>query len=257
MRKLMPRLAIPWFLIFSSLLCASFAYAQEQASIAGKVADSKGIPVPGASVSVSSGLSRLAETLTDLDGSFKFEELPAGVYQLAIEIVGFLKASKDAVDTSADSSQNMAIQLESLPRPPRPKVLSQAAKKQETQTLDAPSFQTAEVTDLPGLNQFRQDSAQETGDAGSLASRQENLLFISGNSANLDAGNFSDPGFRNQIMDAARLMGFQVREFDQGNEGGRGAGAGGLGGQGGGGGAWWSGRRHGLCRHGRQRRTRS
>jgi hypothetical protein len=235
--------------IFSSLLkiaipllICGIAAAQDQASISGKVTDSKGVPIPGAEVTVSNASGKVAEVLTDLDGSFKIDEIPAGVYQLAVGIVGFQKNTKEGVSTEAESSRAMTIQLAALPRPPAPAVPKQAAKQakiqtQETETLDAnPTFQAAQVTDLPGLTQYQQDLTRETTDMAAAASRQENMLFVSGNTANLDSGNFGDPGFRNMMMDAARSMGFQIQEFNPGaGEGGRGGMAGGFGGPGGGG----------------------
>jgi trimeric autotransporter adhesin len=228
--------ALRSYLLFLCLTLGVPVFAQEPASIGGKVTDAKGLPIPGATVRLSTGeQAKPVETLTDLDGSFTFQDLPAGVYQLTVEIVGFLKATKDAVATAEDSSRNLAIKLESLPRPPRPNVPRATAAQQEQ---DTPTFQAAEVTDLPGLNQFQQDPGQAGSDAADIASRQDNLLIINGNSASLDAGNWNDPGFRQQMMDSVRRMGFQLQEFSPAGEGGRGGmgGPGGSGGEMGGGG---------------------
>jgi hypothetical protein len=225
-----PRL-VQRLLVFSSLLCPTLAFAAEQLSIGGSVTDSKGIAIVGASGRVFSGASKLAETLTDLDGSFKLEALPAGGYQFAIEIVGFLRASKDSVVASAESSRNLAIRLEPLPCFPQSKVPSPAPKRQEAQAPETPAFQSAQFRDLPGLKQFQVDLTQETENARAVASRQESLLFISGNSANLDGGDLNDPGFRLQMVDAARQIGFQIQDIGPGNPGG--AGMGGFGAPGG------------------------
>jgi trimeric autotransporter adhesin len=234
-------------LIFSFLLvCCGWISAQDQPSISGKVADSKGVPIPGAGVYVSNASGKVAESLTELDGSFKFEGFPAGIYQVTVEIVGFQKNVKEGLDISAASSQGLTIQMEPLAAPkPQKTVLPQQAsmakreqqQPQQETLAESQSFQTAQVTDLPGLNQFQQqDAAGQTSDASSAA-RQQNVLFISGNTANLDSGNFADPGFRNQMMDVASQMGFQIQQFNQGGEGGPGGGgsagfvgAGGMGG---------------------------
>jgi hypothetical protein len=247
MRRLIVKAITAIFLSFSCMLDASVAASQGQGVIAGKVEDSKGVPIPGASVRVSSGPNNQAETLADLNGTFQLTGLPAGIYQLTIEIVGFLEATKDAVDASADSSRNLTIQLEPLPRPPRPKVLPSAAKRQkEAQEPEALDFQAANVTDLPGLNQFQSDINLGSAGANSLASQGDSILFVSGNSASLDGGNLNDRGFREQLMDAARQMGFQIQEFGPGGPGGPGGagefgsaggmrgGPGGMGGPGGG-----------------------
>ena len=230
------------------LLICGIASAQDQTSISGKVADSKGVPVPGAGVSVSTASGKVTESLTELDGSFKFDGLPAGVYRLTVEIVGFLKSVKDGLDTSADSSRSLAVRLEPLPRPKipavpqqasRPKQQQQLPQQPETQALDGLAFQTAEVTDLPGLNQYTQDPTRQVGEVPPAASPQDNTVFVNANTANLDAGNFGDPGFRGQMMDAARQMGFQIDQGGAGGAGGRGGAAGfgvpGGGGPGGGG----------------------
>jgi hypothetical protein len=227
----------PKMLAFCCLLCSMPILAQDRAYVAGKVTDSKGVPIPGAAVCIATNAGKLGESLTDWNGDFRFEGLRSGIYQLTIETVGFVKSSKDVVDTSADSSGNLIIQLAPAPRPAFPKAMSRAPKKQQQIPIaDAQAFQTAAVTDLPGLNQFQQDFSPETGSTTSAASRAENLLFISGNAANLDAGNLDDPGFRGQMMDAARQMGFQLQEFGPG-----GGGPGGMGNMGGGPGGGGSG----------------
>ncbi len=232
----MQRTDIRLLLTLIFLLICSLLSAQDQPSISGKVADAKGVPIPGADVSISNASGKVAETLTELDGSFKFDGLPAGVYQLTIEIVGFIKKVNEALDTAADTSRSLAVQLAPVPRPQTQSVPQQAARSkqpQQTQTLEA-DFQTAAVTDLPGLNQFQQESTQPIGETSAVASRQDSLLFVNGNTANMDAGNFNDPGFRDQIMNVARQMGFQIQNFGSGAGGmGGGPGSGGPGGGGG------------------------
>jgi trimeric autotransporter adhesin len=251
-------------LIVVSLLCAVFAFAQEQPAvenkpavagqytITGKVTDAKGSPIPGASVRIFSGTNSLSEILTDMDGVFQFEGFPVGNYQITAEIAGFAKATRDGVDGEAESSRNLALKLDSLPRPPRPQAQLQASAKEKAQrkqqqeqqatALDASTFQTAQVTDLPGLSQFLPDISQDAGGLGAAASpRQDSLVFITGNSASIDAGNFGDPGFRNQMMDSARMMGFQIQEFNPDQAGGPGGGMGFTGGGGGGGGGMMGG----------------
>lgn len=236
MRKFKRSAVVQPFLILTFILVCGFLSAQDQTSISGKVADAKGTPIPGAGVSVSNASGKVAETLTELDGSFKFEGLPAGVYQLTVEIVGFVKSVNDAVDTASNSSRSLAVQLAPVPRPQAQSAPQQASKPkqtQPTQTLEA-EFQTAAVTDLPGLNQFQQElTPQATGGISAVASPQDSTVFVNGNSANMDAGNLGDPGFRDQIMNVARQMGFQMSDLNQMGRGGAG-GAGGPGGAGGG-----------------------
>ncbi|MBZ5498729.1 MAG: TonB-dependent receptor [Acidobacteriia bacterium] len=230
-------------LLLSSLLLAVFAYAQEPILIAGKVIDAKGVPIPAATVRLLVGDQVQTETLTDIDGSFAFQGLAAGIYKLGIEMSGFLKVDKDAVDTTMEASRNLTISLQSTPPPPRP-LRPAAARTAAVQNPtgqpaeNTAAFQTVQTTDLPGMQLFQQDTAQTAAEAATIP-RQDSLLLINGNSASLDAGNLADPGFRQQMMDSARMMGFQLDMFAgdgrQGGPGGRGGDAAGFGGAGGGG----------------------
>jgi hypothetical protein len=236
----MKRLAVAvafGFLLCCCLMNSPYAVCQPQAAIAGRVEDSKGVPIPGASARIVSDAGKIDEALTDLDGSFQFERLPAGLYRLTIEIVGFIKTSKDSIDATADASRSLIIQLAPLPRPPSSQKPSRISEQQQTrQPADTLDFQTAEVTDLPGLNRFQTEWTQTSGDPDSILSRADSVLYVSGNSANLQAGDWNDPDFRDRLMDAARQMGFQVRQFDLESAGGPGGPGGDMGGFGGSGG---------------------
>ena len=236
--RILTRLKVLWFLFVILFPGSALVSGQERSQIAGTVTDSKGIPIPGASVCILAGASKLAEQLTDLDGTFSFDDIQPGAYQLTTEIVGFLKYTKESIEITAESSPRLTIHLEPIPRPPAPKVVAKAAKQETTQTDNVSSFQSAAVTDLPGLNQFQQDLSQSQGTTDTAANRVDSYLFISGNSANLDAGNLGDSAFRGQIMDIARQMGYQIQDFNPGGGGPGGGGAlsGGFGGGPGGGG---------------------
>jgi hypothetical protein len=204
------------FSISCCLLFASISFAQEQTSISGKVVDSKGAPIPGASVKISAGdENKLAEELTDMDGAFFIEKLPSGVYKVVVDTAGFDKVAQDAVDSSSEASKKLVLQMKSLPRPSAPKIAQSSAQQEPQMTTgsDATAFQIADITDLPGLTKFQQEITLAGTDATtSVASRSDNLLMISGNAASLDAGNMNDAGFRREIMDMAQRMGFQMQE---------------------------------------------
>ncbi len=219
--------------------------AQEGGYLAGTVTDSNGVPIPGASVSVASGPDVLAEQLTDLEGRFRFEPVVPGVYRLTAEIVSFRKFTIEAVEVLADRGPGLTLRLEAVAPPASTATAapSKARTGESAPTANAPAFQSAAVTDLPGLNLF-QDFTSDATQAASAAGTVDNRLFISGNTVNLDAGNLNDPDFRGPMMDAARQMGFQIQEFGPGGGGGEmgggpgggmGGGPGGMGGGPGGG----------------------
>lgn len=223
------------------LLLAAFAYAQEPVSIAGKVADAKGVPIPGALVRLlAPDQKQAAETLTDEDGTFAFRGLAAGVYQLVAEMPGFQKATRNAVDTAVETSRNLTIQM---PSPPRPAGLAAKLLPGAQPGQNQAGFQAVETLDLPGLQLFQLNPGQAGAEGNAVTPRQDNsdMLLISGNTASLDAGNLNDANFRQQLADIARQMGFQLDLLPQsantGGDSGRGAGPGGAalpGGQGGG-----------------------
>jgi trimeric autotransporter adhesin len=231
-------------LLFGFLLLVCLAHAQEPASISGKVTDAKGVPIPAATLHLLSGDKEIAQVLSDVDGTFAFPNLSPGGYKLSVEMAGFIKADKEGVNTAADESRNLTISLQATPPPPRPRPSlprPQAGRSSvgPTQQSETQSFQAVQTTDLPGMQLFQQDTAQGAAETATVP-RQGDLLLINGNSASLDAGSLADPGFRQQLMESARVMGFQLNMTAasnlQGEQGGRGGDAGSLGGNSGGGG---------------------
>ncbi|RZM18024.1 MAG: carboxypeptidase-like regulatory domain-containing protein, partial [Pedobacter sp.] len=76
-------LLIPIFLLIAAV---SFA----QGTISGVVNDEKGLPIPGAAVYLA---STKAATVTNSDGQFKFSNMPAGNYDVLVQMVGFKPVS--------------------------------------------------------------------------------------------------------------------------------------------------------------------
>ncbi|MGA2264581.1 MAG: carboxypeptidase-like regulatory domain-containing protein, partial [Acidobacteriota bacterium] len=251
-------------LLLSCLFLGGMARAQEPVSITGKVTDAKSVPIPAATVRLLMG-DQTKETLTDVDGFFAFNNLAVGVYQLVVEMPGFQKLTKDAADAAVEANRNLTIQLQATPAPPRPPKPAPArtnvARTATGQTptgqtaADASSFQTIDTTELPGMQQFQQNSGQNGAEGvaqNTVPTRPDNsdVLVITSNSMSLDAGNIGDPGFQRQLMDGARQMGFQLNldaamgaQGQGGPGGGRGGDVGGGGGGGGrGGGAGGGGR---------------
>ncbi len=87
------------------ILCLQFSWgliiaAHAQTVITGKVIDQKGMPIIGASLSLEGTYDG---TVSELDGSFRFETRETGVVQLLISYLGFEnKSIKEAVTELAD-----------------------------------------------------------------------------------------------------------------------------------------------------------
>lgn len=94
------------FLLFGLALTIGL---QAQTTIKGKVTDSKGLPVPGASVTIkNSG----AGTATGTDGLYQLmANLKAGKYDVVVSSVGFKSAEKSITVTSTTGSFNFDASL--------------------------------------------------------------------------------------------------------------------------------------------------
>jgi len=81
--------------------------------IEGKVTDPKGGPVPGATVKVINQITKQDFTaVTDADGRYKVEGLPAGVYNLSVTATGFKDARQADIKVDDDAVKATDVQLE-------------------------------------------------------------------------------------------------------------------------------------------------
>jgi Ca-activated chloride channel homolog len=85
-------------LTLALVVCLSFVmspFAQtETGTLTGRVIDASGAPLPGASVRIV-GTPRI--TVTDAKGEFRFEGVPAGNYEIAVSLAGFISATRTAI----------------------------------------------------------------------------------------------------------------------------------------------------------------
>ena len=86
-------------LLLTVLLLAPPSWSQQLGTIEGKVVDARNSPIPAATVRLlSSAAGSPLETLTEIDGTFSFPNLPSGTYQLVIEMRGFEKFARESVE---------------------------------------------------------------------------------------------------------------------------------------------------------------
>lgn len=96
------------------LLCASLACAQEaRGAIVGRVSDSTGAVIPGASVKV----TRLAtgitvSTQTNDQGAYQALYLIPGLYRVAIEVPGFKSFLRDGLEVRVNDRLALDVTLE-------------------------------------------------------------------------------------------------------------------------------------------------
>lgn len=85
-------------------------------SVAGKVTDTKGAVIVGAAITVTDSLNeRNFTAVTDAQGRYKIEGLPAGVYALVASATGFAEGRRDNVTIEDDRAANVDIKLEVAP----------------------------------------------------------------------------------------------------------------------------------------------
>ena len=81
------------------------------ASIQGRVLDASGVPVPGATVTASSGTGKLPPATTTVEGIFRFRDLPAGRYELRVEGAGYRALTIPAMDLGAADLRLLSLQM--------------------------------------------------------------------------------------------------------------------------------------------------
>ena len=85
-RRLLP------FLIAALLSCSIVAYGQTTGTISGTVTDEKGAVIPNATVTARNVERNLSRTLqTGSEGTYRFENMPVGPYEVTVEATGFSK----------------------------------------------------------------------------------------------------------------------------------------------------------------------
>src|SRR5437867_6707023 len=100
-------------LILSSVVISAPSFgARSLYTIEGKAVDSKNIPIPGATVRLSSKEpGPPLETLTEVDGTFTFSNLPGGAYEIGVEMPGFQKLSLPGIEATSEPSRRLTLTL--------------------------------------------------------------------------------------------------------------------------------------------------
>jgi hypothetical protein len=98
----------------AALLLAVSAWAQGSVgTITGTVTDPTGAAVVGATVTVTNtGTSAQAKATTSADGSYRFVDLPSGMYSVSVEVTGFRKSNVPEQRLVVASSLRVDVRLE-------------------------------------------------------------------------------------------------------------------------------------------------
>jgi len=100
-----------WFTILLS--ASAFGQAITSASIRGRVTDETGSSVPGTRITASSPALLIRETtaVTDINGEYRFAELPIGTYKITYQREGFQQLIRENVVLTAGFTATLDINL--------------------------------------------------------------------------------------------------------------------------------------------------
>ncbi len=97
-----------------SLLCLSAAFGQRQTgNLDGRIVDTSNVPLPGATISISSPAMMGTKSYTSTDaGLFRFPALSPGTYALTCELSGFKAVKRDGLIVSVGKTTTIIITME-------------------------------------------------------------------------------------------------------------------------------------------------
>ncbi len=153
MKRLFGRIVFP-IAIFSLLLFTANGFAQDldEVSISGKITDSNGLSIVGATVTatlISTGIERTA--VTNDDGRYKIIELSPGLYKVSAAATGF--GTKEKVDLETLSGQNVQLSFSLSPADvvvdPVQVVQEDASVVDTTRTVVGGTITQLEIEELP------------------------------------------------------------------------------------------------------------
>ena len=104
-------------LLLIILLSTTFFIAHAAGGrIEGKVTDPKGAAMPAASVTITNQVTKQDfTTVTDGQGKYKFEGLPAGTYTVRVAVKGFNEGRQEGVNVEDDATVTIDLRLEITP----------------------------------------------------------------------------------------------------------------------------------------------
>jgi len=104
-------------LLLTVLLSTSFLTAHAAGGrVEGKVTDPKGAAIPGAAVTITNQITKQDFTaITDGQGRYKVEGLPAGTYTVRVAVKGFNEGRREDVNVEDDATATIDVRLEIAP----------------------------------------------------------------------------------------------------------------------------------------------
>jgi hypothetical protein len=245
MRNIQYSAGLTSLLLLVAMLAAA---ADPTGTIAGTVADPSGAAVAGAKVTAinpATGLSR--ETTTSADGGYVFPLIPAGTYNVVVEISGFRRFEQRGVDVKVNSnstvdvtlqlgatSESVTVDANAEMVDTRSGTLAQVVSEQKIVELPLNGRNVATLVLLaPGTADLNASNARGSGDAMQTAtypgaqSITSNGARSDGVNYNLDGGSTIDhyTNVNNPLPNPDALQEFSVQTNNYSAEHGRASGA--------------------------------
>ena len=138
------------------LLAMTPVFAQTTGRVEGRVLDSTGAVLPGATVSVSGpNLQGVRTTTTDGDGRFRFVALPPGTYTLKGELAGFASVERSSVRVQLDSTVTLDMSMSPRAQTETVTVVGDAPVIDVTSTTTGAKFDNQLFDRLPVARNFQ------------------------------------------------------------------------------------------------------
>ncbi len=151
-------------LFFFIMLFANLIFSQENGAISGVITDESEIPIPGATVQIANLGKGI---ITDFDGKFTIDNIPAGNYTMIVSYVGYENFSEN-VSVTADKTTTVRVSLKETTGQLDEVIVSLNKKPQKITEVPATVdiIKAAEISEFSSFN------------VGELASRQKGVDFV-------------------------------------------------------------------------------
>lgn len=125
-------------------------FAQSTGTINGRVTDSSGAVVPGATVTVTNSATGITRTTTTInDGLYNVTGLVPGQYDVQVAATGLEKVVKQGKTLVTATTLTVNFELGVATTTEKAEVTAEAPLVDTTQSFDSQTLQTAEVQSLP------------------------------------------------------------------------------------------------------------
>jgi hypothetical protein len=132
------------------LLASSVAVAQQRGSITGKVFDPEGLPLPGATVTVTEQRSGFTRTVvTEATGGYSVPNLEPGVYTVTIEMQGFAATKRADLNLTAGTNMELELKMQLAGVQEEVLVTGQSPLVEKTSNQIGGSLSSREIEEVP------------------------------------------------------------------------------------------------------------